>query len=213
MMKNVTGLDVARGLTGSWGTLAVMTEVTFKVRAAAADHATLAFVGLPDDSAIEALMRRDGHAVRGLGRRAYAAELAARIRTPKLKGLEPVGDRHCGSRSSRPRSTSASEKLKAAAQGLRRRRSSSNSESRSASGARSGRLRDALHRPSTSLWRISTPPDQGAEVVVSIRKFDGCDAGLRLVGRLDLARGARRRRCRRSRYRAAPSPNSAAMPL
>lgn len=29
VMKNVTGVDVARGLMGSWGTLAVMTETTF----------------------------------------------------------------------------------------------------------------------------------------------------------------------------------------
>ncbi len=31
VVKNVAGYDVARGLTGSWGTLAALTEVTFKV--------------------------------------------------------------------------------------------------------------------------------------------------------------------------------------
>src|SRR5690606_7574407 len=31
VMKNVTGYDLARGLAGSWGTLAVMTQVTFKL--------------------------------------------------------------------------------------------------------------------------------------------------------------------------------------
>lgn len=53
VMKNVTGYDVARGLAGSWGTLAIMTEVTFKVQPIPDDVATLIFTGLTDDLAVE----------------------------------------------------------------------------------------------------------------------------------------------------------------
>jgi len=55
VMKNVTGYDVARGLTGSWGTLAVMTEVTFKVLPAPEATATLVLAGLPDEIGVEVL--------------------------------------------------------------------------------------------------------------------------------------------------------------
>ncbi len=55
VLKNVTGYDLTRGITGSWGTLAVMSEVTMKVLPAAEAVATLVFEGLTDDVAIEAM--------------------------------------------------------------------------------------------------------------------------------------------------------------
>jgi glycolate oxidase FAD binding subunit len=55
VMKNVTGLDLCRGLAGSWGTLAVMCEVTFKVQPMPEETATLILLGLPDAIAVEVL--------------------------------------------------------------------------------------------------------------------------------------------------------------
>lgn len=55
VMKNVTGVDLCRGLAGSWGTLAVISEVTFKVLPVPAQTTTLVLLGLQDQFAIEAL--------------------------------------------------------------------------------------------------------------------------------------------------------------
>jgi glycolate oxidase FAD binding subunit len=48
VMKNVTGFDLSKGLAGSWGTLAVITDVTFKVLPAAETEETLVLNGLDD---------------------------------------------------------------------------------------------------------------------------------------------------------------------
>jgi glycolate oxidase FAD binding subunit len=50
--KNVTGVDLVKGLCGSWGTLAVLTELTFKVLPKARETRTLLFFGLSDEAGV-----------------------------------------------------------------------------------------------------------------------------------------------------------------
>jgi glycolate oxidase FAD binding subunit len=51
VVKNVTGYDVCKLITGAWGTLAVMTEVTLKVMPRAEAERTLILRGLDDVAA------------------------------------------------------------------------------------------------------------------------------------------------------------------
>jgi glycolate oxidase FAD binding subunit len=55
VMKNVTGYDLVKFLAGSYGTLAVLSEVTFKVLPAPETEATLVAHGLDDRTAVAAL--------------------------------------------------------------------------------------------------------------------------------------------------------------
>ena len=55
VMKNVTGLDLIKLLAGSWGTLAPMTEVTFKVVPQVETEATLVLHGLSNEKAAQAM--------------------------------------------------------------------------------------------------------------------------------------------------------------
>ncbi|MCT7373912.1 glycolate oxidase subunit GlcE [Chelativorans salis] len=60
VVKNVTGYDLSKGLAGSWGTLAVVTDVTFKVLPAAETEKTLAVTGLYDAEAAAAMAEAMG---------------------------------------------------------------------------------------------------------------------------------------------------------
>jgi len=86
VMKNVTGYDVARGLAGSWGTLAVMTEVTFKVAPLPDDSATLLYTGLPEDLAVELMSLSLGTPFEVSGTVHLSAAQAARLQVPALAG-------------------------------------------------------------------------------------------------------------------------------
>jgi glycolate oxidase FAD binding subunit len=55
VVKNVTGYDLCKLIAGSWGTLAVMTEVTIKVMPKAESETTLLLRGLDDVAANRAM--------------------------------------------------------------------------------------------------------------------------------------------------------------
>ena len=60
VVKNVTGYDLSKGVTGAYGTLGVLTEVTIKVLPRAETEVTLALRGLDDAAATDAMARAMG---------------------------------------------------------------------------------------------------------------------------------------------------------
>ncbi|TAM97026.1 MAG: glycolate oxidase subunit GlcE [Rhizobiaceae bacterium] len=60
VVKNVTGYDLSKAMAGSWGTLAIVTDLTFKVLPAAEAETTLAIRGLTDDRAANAMAHAMG---------------------------------------------------------------------------------------------------------------------------------------------------------
>lgn len=62
VVKNVTGYDLPKLITGSWGRLAAITELTLKVLPAPRVRLTLGIAGLDPDAAISAMARAMGSA-------------------------------------------------------------------------------------------------------------------------------------------------------
>ncbi|MGH6734983.1 MAG: glycolate oxidase subunit GlcE [Methyloceanibacter sp.] len=79
VMKNVTGYDLGRALAGSWGTLAIMTEISLKVLPAQREARTVVFFGLTDQTAVEALCIAMGTPFEVSGTVHMHAELAAHL--------------------------------------------------------------------------------------------------------------------------------------
>lgn len=75
VMKNVTGYDLPKLMAGSWGTLAVLTEVSMKVMPRPRTAATLLIAGLSDRTAAAAMSRAMGSSAVVTG----AAHVPARL--------------------------------------------------------------------------------------------------------------------------------------
>ena len=96
VMKNVTGYDLSKLAAGSWGTLAVLDEVSVKVLPAPDQTRTLLLLGLPDEVAVKAMGAAMGssHDVSGAahvdGRTALRLEGVAPSVEARLKGLRDL---------------------------------------------------------------------------------------------------------------------------
>ena len=90
VVKNVTGYDLCKLLAGSWGTLAVMTEVTLKVMPRPESERTLVLAGLDDLTANRAMTAALGSPYDVSGA-AHLPNSAFRPATGALAGLGSQG--------------------------------------------------------------------------------------------------------------------------
>lgn len=175
VMKNVTGYDVARGLAGSWGTLAVLTEVTFKVLPWPEDTATIVYTGLTDELATELMQTALGTPYEVSGTMHLSASLARRLRHEKLRSLA---------------TSLTALRLENFPHALAYRRDALRERLKVAgfvksieldahdSGAFWGEMRQLSVLPygRTHLWRISTAPSRGPKLVAAVRRHMEAEA-------------------------------------
>ncbi len=173
VMKNVTGYDLCRAVCGSWGTLAVMSSVTFKVLPRPERTGTLVFLGLDDRSAVEALCAALGTPFEVSGAIHLQAPLAARLRHDGLRSeqksvtavrIETFSSSY----------TYRIDRLRTALAAF----GDIHLLDDESSLAFWGELRQlsVLQGSAAPLWRISTAPRSGPQVVAAIARYMDCKA-------------------------------------
>jgi glycolate oxidase FAD binding subunit len=173
VVKNVTGYDLSKLLTGSFGTRAVMTELTFKVLPAAAESCTLLLPGLGRERAFAALRQALGSAHDVAGAACLPAPAARR------SAVGPVAAAAAGVAALRLEGPAPSVRYRAEALG----------QLLTAEGGELDRLDAAA---SAVLWReirdvALLPAEAPALWRVSLAPTAGCTLIDRLERRLDLA--------------------------
>ena len=170
VMKNVTGYDLSRALAGSWGTLAVLTEVAIKVLPTQRDVRTLLCFGLADPTGVEALGLALGTPFEVSGTVHVNGELAQRFSDEEISrpGQSVTAIRvENFPASARYRASRLKQMLQAYAPALEL----DTARSRMFwDDVKSLRMFERTGRP---LWRISMTPTSGPKLVHSLaRKID-----------------------------------------
>lgn len=170
VMKNVTGYDIGRTLAGSWGTLAMMTEISLKVLPAQRETRTILCFGLTDQTAVEALCIAMGTPYEVSGALHIHADLAARLSDEEIAGAEnPVTAVRVENfpSSARYRANSLRQALLAYSPALEL------DGERSEAFWNDIRTLKMFQDKPNPLWRVSTAPTQAAKLVGNLsRKID-----------------------------------------
>jgi glycolate oxidase FAD binding subunit len=173
VMKNVTGLDLCRGLSGSWGTLAVLSEVTFKVQPVTEETGTLILLGLPDEIAVEVLCTAMGTPFEVSGAVHLQPSLVARL---WHEGLRNQGQAITALRLENFAKSVAYRKVQL--RDLLKAYGEMHALDHQNSLGFWGELRQlsVLQASDAPLWRISTSPGAGPKVVAAISAYMECRA-------------------------------------
>jgi glycolate oxidase FAD binding subunit len=160
VVKNVTGYDLCKLLAGSFGTLAVMTEVSVKVLPAAEETLTLLLAGLGPADGLAALRAAMGSAYDVSGAAYLPPAAAARSAVAAAAGTGIAALRLEGPGPSLRHRADALKDL------LRRPPDEIDELDTRRSQALWGEVRDVALLPTTGvLWRISAPPGAGAALL------------------------------------------------
>ena len=172
VVKNVTGYDLSKGLAGSWGTLAVVTDVTFKVLPAAETEKTLILSGLDDAEAAAAMSEAMGssaeasgaaHLPEGVAGRFLSGALAGAARTVlRVEGVAPSVDYRIDLLARLLKPWSTAELIE-----------------RQESQALWREIRDChpfADGTQAAVWRVSMAPTEGHKMVDAFRRAAGANA-------------------------------------
>lgn len=164
VMKNVTGFDLPKMMAGSWGTLAILTDVTMKVLPSPEKTYTVLVRGADDKTGVQAMTAalKSSHEVSsaahlpvGVAARSavsYVAEAGAAVTAIRIEGFAPSVQARCAALKTMLASFGEIEELH-----------SHNSATLWSE------IRDAAYFAGTdrAVWRISVPPLSGPEIAAT----------------------------------------------